>query len=111
MSLGNRLIWQGAKVTVYEDGSFGMTPFDASMLEDHTLPPPEEIEIELPTIDPNGIYTAEEILQMQKELNATIKEQKKKLYDHLREDGTVQVSKVVEALKEIFDKLGEQGKN
>jgi hypothetical protein len=39
------------------------------------------------------------------------KEQKKKLYDHLREDGTVQVSKVVEALKEIFDKLGEQGKN
>lgn len=39
------------------------------------------------------------------------KEQKKKLYDNLREDGTVQVSKVVEALKEIFDKLGEQGKN
>lgn len=39
------------------------------------------------------------------------KEQKKKLYDHLREDGTVQVSKVVEAMKEIFDKLGEQGKN
>jgi len=72
-------VWQGTKVTVYEDGSFGMTPFDASMLEDHTLPPPEEIEIELPTIDPNGIYTGEEILQMQKELNITIKEQKKKL--------------------------------
>lgn len=76
---GVPVIWQGAKVTVYEDGSFGMTPFDASGLEDHTLPPPEEIEIELPTIDPNGIYTAEQILQMQKELNATIKEQKKKL--------------------------------
>lgn len=76
---GVPVIWQGAKVTVYEDGSFGMTPFDASMLEDHTLPPPEEIEIELPTIDPNGIYTAEEILEMQKELNITIKEQKKKL--------------------------------
>ena len=76
---GVPVIWQGAKVTVYEDGSFGMTPFDASMLEDHTLPPPEELEIELPTIDPNGIYTAEEILEMQKELNITIKEQKKKL--------------------------------
>jgi len=76
---GTPIIWQGAKVTVYEDGSFGMTPFDAAGLEDHTLPPPEELEIELPTIDPNGIYTAEEILQMQKDLNATIKEQKKKL--------------------------------
>lgn len=76
---GVPVIWQGAKVTVYEDGSFGTTPFDASMLEDHTLPPPEEVEIELPTIDPNGIYTGEQILQMQKELNATIKEQKKKL--------------------------------
>lgn len=76
---GAPVIWQGAKVTVYEDGSFGTTPFDASMMEDHTLPPPEEIEIELPTIDPNGVYTGEEILQMQKDLNATIKEQKKKL--------------------------------
>ncbi len=62
---GIPLIWQGAKVTVYEDGSFGMTPFDASGLEDHTLPPPEEIEIELPTIYPNGIYTGEVIQQMQ----------------------------------------------
>ena len=76
---GVPVVWQGAKVTVYEDGRFGMTPFDASALEDHTLPPPEELEIELPAIDPNGIYTAEEILQMQKDLNITIKEQKAKL--------------------------------
>lgn len=76
---GVPVVWNGAKITVYEDGSFGMTPFDAAGMEDHTLPPPEDLEIELPTIDPNGIYTAEEILEMQKELNITIKEQKKKL--------------------------------
>ena len=76
---GARTAWHGAKVTVYEDGSFGVTPFDANGLEDHTIPPEEELEIELPTIDPNGIYTGEEILQMQKDLNKTIKEQKAKL--------------------------------
>ena len=38
-------------------------------------------------------------------------EEKKKLYDHLREDGITKVSSVTKALKEIFDKLGEQGKN
>jgi hypothetical protein len=39
------------------------------------------------------------------------KDEKKKLYDHLRVDGVTSVSKVVEAMKEIFDKLGEKGKN
>lgn len=39
------------------------------------------------------------------------KEDKKKLYDALREEGRVPVAKVVVALKELFDKLGEQGKN
>ena len=39
------------------------------------------------------------------------KEEKKKLYDHLREDGVVKISKVVDAMKEIFDKLGSAGKN
>lgn len=39
------------------------------------------------------------------------KEQKKKLYNHLREDGVVKISKVVDAMKEIFDKLGDAGKN
>ena len=38
-------------------------------------------------------------------------EEKKKLYDHLRSDGVTSVSAVVEAMREIFDKLGEQGKN
>lgn len=39
------------------------------------------------------------------------KEDKQGLYDALREDGRVPVAKVVEALKELFDKLGEPGKN
>lgn len=39
------------------------------------------------------------------------KNEKKKLYDHLRVDGVTPVDKVVESLKEIFDKLGEPGKN
>lgn len=39
------------------------------------------------------------------------KEDKKALYDLLREDGRVPVAKVVNALKEIFDRIGEQGKN
>lgn len=38
-------------------------------------------------------------------------EEKKKLYDSLRVDGVTPVSKVVEAMKEIFDKLGDAGKN
>ena len=76
---GNYLTWQGGKITVYEDGTFGITHFDAADVPDHMLPPPEELEIELPTIDPNAIYTGEQILQMQKDLNKTIKEQKEKL--------------------------------
>ncbi len=76
---GNYLTWQGGKITVYEDGTFGITHFDAADVPDHMLPPPEELEIELPAIDPNAIYTGEQILQMQKDLNKTIKEQKEKL--------------------------------
>ena len=38
-------------------------------------------------------------------------EEKKKLYDHLRVDGVTKVSSVVLAMYEIFDKLGEAGKN
>lgn len=72
-------MWEGAHVFVYEDGSFGLIPFEAAGLEDHMLPPPEEIDIDLPVIDPNAIYTGEEILEMQKQLNETIKEQKEKL--------------------------------
>lgn len=39
------------------------------------------------------------------------RDEKKKLYDHLRADGVVPVSAVTDALKEIFDKLGDAGKN
>jgi len=76
---GYPTVWQGAKVTAYEDGSFDRTLYDASAFADHTLPIEEELEIVLPEIDPNATYTAEQILEMQKQLNETIKEQKEKL--------------------------------
>lgn len=38
-------------------------------------------------------------------------EEKKKLYDHLRVDGVTPITAVTEAMKEIFDNLGDQGKN
>lgn len=72
---GTPTVWHGAKVTAYEDGSFEITPYNAAAFADHTLPVEEEIEIDLPQIDPNAIYTAEQILTMQKECYATIKEQ------------------------------------
>ena len=39
------------------------------------------------------------------------KEEKQKLYDHLRKDGVTPITEVTKALKEIFDKLGPAGKN
>ena len=39
------------------------------------------------------------------------KEQKKKLYDAVRVNGRAKVTAVVDAMKEILDKLGETGKN
>lgn len=39
------------------------------------------------------------------------KEQKKKLYNAVRVDGRTRVTAVVNAMKEILDKLGETGKN
>ena len=39
------------------------------------------------------------------------KDEKKKLYDHLRRDGVTPVTAVTAAMKEIFDSLGETGKN
>lgn len=38
-------------------------------------------------------------------------EDKEALYNALREDGRVPTSKVIVALKDMFDKIGEQGKN
>lgn len=76
---GTPTVWQGARVTAYEDGTFDVQLYDAAAFTDHTLPPPEEIEIDLPEIDPNAIYTAEQILEMQKQCYETIKEQTEKL--------------------------------
>ena len=40
------------------------------------------------------------------------KEQRKKLYDHLRTpDGRVPIKAVSDCVLEIFDKMGQQGKN
>lgn len=36
---------------------------------------------------------------------------KKALYDSLREDGRVSVTAIVGAIKEVFEAVGEQGKN
>ena len=38
-------------------------------------------------------------------------EQKKKLYEHLRKDGIVPADAVVRSIGEIFEKLGDKGKN
>lgn len=76
---GTPVVWHGAKVTAYENGSFAVTPYNAFDFQDHTLPEEEEIEIDLPVIDPNHMYTAEEILDMQKQCYAIIKEQNEKL--------------------------------
>ena len=78
---GTQTVWQGAKITAYEDGTFGMSLYNASGFADHTLPEEEnvEIEIDLPEIEPNAMYTAEEILNMQKECYAAIKEQNEAL--------------------------------
>lgn len=76
---GTYNVWRGYKVLVYEDGTFELLPYDATGFTDHTLPPPEDIEIELPEIFPGEMYTAEQILEMQKQLYATIKEQTAKL--------------------------------
>lgn len=39
-------------------------------------------------------------------------EQKKKLYDHVRtEDGRVPIMSVADTIKEIFESMGEDGKN
>lgn len=76
---GTQIVWQGAKVTVFEDGSFDMLLYDAAGFADHTLPVEEEVEVDLPEIDPNEMYTAEQILEMQKQCYAIIKEQNEKL--------------------------------
>lgn len=76
---GVPLTWRGYKVTVYEDGNFELLPYDASGFADHTMPPAEDIEIQLPEILPNELYTAEQIQEMQTQLYTTIKEQKAKL--------------------------------
>lgn len=39
------------------------------------------------------------------------KEQRDRLYDHVRKDGRVAISDVTEAFVEIFQAIGEQGKN
>lgn len=89
---GTSIIWQGYKVIVYEDGNFELLPYDATGFVDHTLKLENEVEIELPEIRPNEIYTAEQIVDMQKQLYATIKEQTEKLvvvekeYDVMRRE-------------------------
>lgn len=79
---GTPTLWQGAKITAYDNGTFDMqlyNPVDVEGFADHTIEPVPEIEIDLPEINPNEMYTAEQILDMQKQCYATIKEQNEKL--------------------------------
>ena len=79
---GIRTLWQGVKVTAYDNGTFDMQlydPYEVEGFDDHTIEKELEIEIDLPVIDPNHMYTAEEILDMQKQCYAIIKEQNEKL--------------------------------
>ena len=79
---GTPTLWQGAKITAYDNGTFDMqlyNPNDVAGFTDHTIEPDPEIEIDLPEIDPNEMYTAEQILDMQKQCYAIIKEQNEKL--------------------------------
>ncbi len=79
---GAPTLWQGARVTAYDDNTFAMQlydPYEVEGFTDHTIEPEEDLGIELPEIDPNQMYTAEEILNMQKEIYAILKEQDEKL--------------------------------
>ncbi|MDO5154087.1 MAG: HlyD family efflux transporter periplasmic adaptor subunit, partial [Eubacteriales bacterium] len=71
---GAYLTWQGLHVFCYEDGSYGMTLFDASSLEDYTLEELEEEEMELPDIDFGSGYTAGEIARMRADQEKKVKE-------------------------------------
>lgn len=71
---GARLTWQGLHVFCYDDGSYGMTLFDASSLEDHTLEELEEDDVELPDIDFGSGYTAGEIAKMRADQEKKVKE-------------------------------------
>ena len=77
--LGTLTTWRGYKVIAYEDGNFDLLPYDAVGFDDHTLPEKVEVEINLPDILPGEMYTAEQLLDMQKQLHTTIKEQTEKL--------------------------------
>lgn len=79
---GTPTLWQGVRVTAYTDGKFDMQlydPYEVEGFTDHTIEPEEDLGIELPEIDPDKMYTAEEILNMQKEIYAILKEQDEKL--------------------------------
>ena len=79
---GAPTLWQGAKVTAYDNDTFDMqlyNPYEVAGFIDHTIEPEPEIEIDLPQINPNEMYTAEQILDMQKQCYAIIKEQNEKL--------------------------------
>ena len=76
---GMQTTWLGSKVIVNENGSFDLLPYDAIGFTDHTLPEEQKVEVALPEIFPGAMYTEEQLLDMEKQLYATIKEQKEKL--------------------------------
>ena len=72
MSLGDRLVWQGAKVICHSDGSYSFTFFDASAVPDHMAPAVETPEA--PQIDFGSGFTSSQIAQMRAQQEKVIKD-------------------------------------
>ena len=72
MSKGARLVWQGLHVFGDKANGFTFKFFDASLVEDYTLPVEEETII--PDIDFGVSYTKKQLAQMRSELKKKIAE-------------------------------------
>ena len=73
MSLGNRITWQGAVVSVSDSGRFSFKFYDASALQDHTLAA-EDTAPTTPQIDYGSGFTASQIAEMRSQQQKTIKD-------------------------------------
>ena len=73
MSLGERLVWQGAQVICHTNGSYSFKFFDASSVPDH-MTPAADTTVNEPQIDFGSGFTASQIAQMRAQQEKVIKE-------------------------------------
>ncbi len=73
MSKGQLMVWQGMHIVGDRTSGFGFRFFDASLIEDYTLPK-EEVKEELPSFDIGISYTTQQLSQMRQEARKKIKE-------------------------------------